>query len=307
MLARRGEMLLSDFGVFDPFLEELYLKVVEIGRKASRAKDLVDEIENRINRENIIPSTVRVIRLLTKGALEFLSPEKRPSRFKFLVHDLKGLLSVISMRTSLVEKYLQGEDYKGVKNSLVEMEKASSRSGEMITDANRKIVKGEGEDVLAVEGIETNLEKLIRSAFDDMAINQGSSDVGLYIDVNPMTIRKCGSDLYRVFMNIMGNAYEAMTKKVYEDGGPSLKIFSSIVEKRTLRVEFEDNGPGMTQAVSQMVFEEGFSTKEKKGDKGLGLYYCRRIISKMGGDLSVKSVLGKKTIVIFEIPLEAIQ
>ncbi|EKE11419.1 MAG: histidine kinase [uncultured bacterium] len=301
-----SELLLSKLGVFDPFLEGLYLKMEAIRRNSSRAKELLEKIEKRINRESIIPSTIRIIGLITKGALEFLSSEKRPHKFQFLAHDLRNPLTVISLRVPLVNEYLKKENYEAVRNSFEEMEIASSKSQDMITAANRKVA-GEEEGLDAAAGIERKMEDLIRSA-SEMVANKKKGDFQVYLNITPLTIRRYVSDLDRVLQNLIGNAFEAIAGKDYKDGDPSLKIYSSIVRKEDiLKIEIEDNGIGMTPDVLENAFEKRFSTKKEKGDKGLGLYYCRKIVGKMGGSLVCESIPGKRTVFILEIPLEAIQ
>jgi PAS domain S-box-containing protein len=66
-----------------------------------------------------------------------------------------------------------------------------------------------------------------------------------------------------------------------------------------LRVE--DDGPGMTQADLERAFEFGFSTKPK--GSGLGLPIVHRLVTEMGGGVTVDSRPGSGTRVSVRLPL----
>jgi len=61
-------------------------------------------------------------------------------------------------------------------------------------------------------------------------------------------------------------------------------------ERTFVRIEVEDNGPGIPQAVRMRLFEPFFTTKEVGEGTGLGLWLCWSIIvERHGGQIEVES------------------
>ena len=57
---------------------------------------------------------------------------------------------------------------------------------------------------------------------------------------------------------------------------------------------FKDSGVGIDEDKLPHIFDD-FFTSNKKGGTGLGLPFCRRVMKAFGGDISVKSEVGKGT------------
>ena len=76
-----------------------------------------------------------------------------------------------------------------------------------------------------------------------------------------------------------------------------------------LIISVRDFGSGMDEQFLSKVFEpfsqaENVNNRSNKG-VGLGLFLCKRIALAHGGDLSVKSELGKGSTFIFKLPIAA--
>ena len=71
-----------------------------------------------------------------------------------------------------------------------------------------------------------------------------------------------------------------------------------------LRIEVEDNGPGMPEAVRKRIFEPFFTTKPVGEGTGLGLsvsYFI--IVTNHGGHFDVRSLPGRGTCFVLHLPL----
>lgn len=71
-----------------------------------------------------------------------------------------------------------------------------------------------------------------------------------------------------------------------------------------VRIEIEDNGPGMTEELRKRVFEPFFTTKRVGEGTGLGLsvsYFL--IVENHGGRIEVESAPGKGSVFIIHLPL----
>ena len=110
------------------------------------------------------------------------------------------------------------------------------------------------------------------------------------------------SKLQQVFMNILKNGAEAMSEA---QSPPSVPTFRLKVKDDNdwVRVEIEDNGPGMRQAIRRRVFEPFFTTKPTNRGTGLGLSVSYFIITENhGGEISVENALGGETRFVIRLP-----
>lgn len=87
--------------------------------------------------------------------------------------------------------------------------------------------------------------------------------------------------LQQVFMNLITNAVEAMSKK----GLLTLRTLQSGSE---VYIEVGDTGSGISTENLERIFDLAFSTKEGH-ERGTGLYIVKSIIDKLGGKVKVKS------------------
>lgn len=93
--------------------------------------------------------------------------------------------------------------------------------------------------------------------------------------------------LQQVFMNILVNACEALST-LPPGRERTLRVstaFDSI--GRTVKVEFNDNGPGIPEDIKEHIFEPFFSTKTT--GTGIGLALCHDLVREHGGAIAVDS------------------
>ena len=103
--------------------------------------------------------------------------------------------------------------------------------------------------------------------------------------------------LSQVFTNLLVNAGHAIEK----DG--IIKVHS-VKDDDKLKVYIVDNGSGIAPDNLKKLFDPFFTTKAEGEDTGLGLSISYGIIKDHGGNIEVKSVLGKGTCFIVSLPLE---
>lgn len=117
--------------------------------------------------------------------------------------------------------------------------------------------------------------------------------------------------LERVFFNIAQNAHQALTNAGSKAGKTGrFSVRSAVLpdgSDRWLRVEFEDNGPGMSAEHRRRVFEPFFTTKPVGQGTGLGLSIAYGIIQSLGGELRLDSELGRGTRLTIDLPVVAVE
>jgi PAS domain S-box-containing protein len=113
--------------------------------------------------------------------------------------------------------------------------------------------------------------------------------------------------LYRALVNLVGNALDAVAaggritvRACWADGGSTAGRRAS---PRQVRIEVEDDGPGILDADADRIFNPFFTTKD--GGTGLGLALAHKIVEEHGGTIDFSSVAGRGTTFRITLPVRA--
>jgi PAS domain S-box-containing protein len=111
------------------------------------------------------------------------------------------------------------------------------------------------------------------------------------------------TQIEQVLTNLLRNAAQAMSGRP-EDSSPPAITLRTRLEGQTIRIEVEDNGPGMDEAVQKKIFEPFFTTKPVGEGTGLGLAVSHFIITNNHqGTIAVDSLPGRGTRFTIKLPL----
>jgi len=110
-------------------------------------------------------------------------------------------------------------------------------------------------------------------------------------------IRADGNQLQQVFVNLIINAYQAMSQ------GGELRITTRAVGDQVQAI-FADTGSGIPAEVLKHIFDPFFTTKEVGKGTGLGLSVSYGIIESHGGKIEVESQVGVGTTFIVTLPAD---
>jgi polar amino acid transport system substrate-binding protein len=114
------------------------------------------------------------------------------------------------------------------------------------------------------------------------------------------------TQIQQVVMNLLANAAQAMTERPGGGSSPAITLRTRL-EGGFVRIDVEDNGPGMTEDVRRKVFEPFFTTKPPGDGTGLGLsvsYFI--IVQNHGGVMRVESQPGVGSTFIIMLPARTI-
>jgi len=109
------------------------------------------------------------------------------------------------------------------------------------------------------------------------------------------------AEMNQVLINLVNNAAHAIESTGRTDG--LIKIRTSL-EKEQVMVSIMDNGEGIDDETRRKIFEPFFTTKDVGKGTGLGLAIVRRIVTKHGGKVLLKSIPGKGTNFVFVLPVK---
>lgn len=130
------------------------------------------------------------------------------------------------------------------------------------------------------------------------------------IEAGEKPVRLSGEDLTRVLVNLIKNAAEAMP------GGGEIQIrLSESCSPRegteSVKINIDDNGPGIPANALEKIFEAGFSTRppgsSERGwpatHRGLGLCITRSIVEAAGGLVHAESGVPSGARFVLELPV----
>jgi len=114
----------------------------------------------------------------------------------------------------------------------------------------------------------------------------------------PRTVADAGQ-LQEVFLNIIINA-ETEMKLAHSRGKLSVKTETL---DNSIRISFEDDGPGIVEENLKKIFDPFFTTREVGKGTGLGLSLCHAIVAEHNGQIYAKSRLGEGATFVVELPI----
>lgn len=108
-----------------------------------------------------------------------------------------------------------------------------------------------------------------------------------------------GIQITQALLNLIVNSCEAIESGDIDDG--VVQISASLIGAGKLRIDVEDNGPGMDDVSARACFDQFYSTKEK--GLGVGLGISRSLAEAHGGRLYHVPTDGRGTKFCLELPL----
>ena len=119
--------------------------------------------------------------------------------------------------------------------------------------------------------------------------------------------------IQQVFINIITNAWQAIQQNDQKNGllcittlcGPAIFEPARPGDPPVIRIQFKDNGPGISVENLTHIFDPFFTTKQPGQGTGLGLSICHGIISEHAGHIWAECTPGKCTCFYIELPIVA--
>lgn len=187
-----------------------------------------------------------------------------------------------------------------------------SRSGEHLLTLINNVL-----DLSKIEAGKTSLNeknfdfhRLLDDIHDMFQMKAEEKSLQLLLEYPPDLPRYIRTDevkLRQVLINLINNAL-----KFTQDGGVSVRVSSQETTKldRTIHFEIEDTGAGIAPEELGNLFEAFTQTetgKQAQEGTGLGLPISRQFVKLMGGEIAVKSQVGRGTTFTFDIQVTEVE
>lgn len=202
------------------------------------------------------------------------------------------------------------EEVKAIADDVIQNQEKINHHGKR-ADA---IVKGMLQHSRSSNGVkeETNINDLtdeyLRLAYHGLRAKDKSFNATLETDYDESigNINIVPQDIGRVILNLITNAFYAVTEKKEKDG-TSYKPTVSVRTKKTndkVLITITDNGSGIPQHILDKIFQPFFTTKPTGHGTGLGLSLSYDIIKAHSGELKVETKEGEFTAFIILLPVK---
>jgi two-component system, NtrC family, nitrogen regulation sensor histidine kinase GlnL len=209
-----------------------------------------------------------------------------------LAHEIRNPLGGIKGAAQLLRRSLDGQSsLKEYTDIMVREVDRVNQLIEHLLDLSRP-----PELALAPVNIHEVLEEVL--LLESQAVSDEQVKVKKKFDPSLPPVRADRAQLMQVFLNLVKNAFQAMTQ------GGTLTVVTRVEtdfhirgrgtkRKRLIWVDMSDEGAGIKEADLPHIFSPFFTTKNS--GTGLGLATCYRIIKEHGGLIRVESTEGKGT------------
>jgi len=162
------------------------------------------------------------------------------------------------------------------------------------------------EGVFASSKESFNLRSMMREVEAGLSAKAAEKDMFLQFDLSPYLPTSVITDkrsLQRILYNLIGNAIKYSESDLVTT---RIGLYSRNKEHK-LEIEVEDFGIGIPEQDVPLMFDAFWTADNKKSNEystGLGLSIVKEIIEKLGGTISVESMLGQGTKFSFTMPIE---
>jgi len=143
-----------------------------------------------------------------------------------------------------------------------------------------------------------DFNSVIRESLNMWRDSLHKRNIGVVLNLRSnLTVLADRSQFIQIFINFIKNSMEAIEEKNESDGIIRISTENMDCEgKNSIKILCWDNGCGIPEERMNTLFQFGMSSKKKKkGGQGFGLFFCKKIVDKYSGELSVRSVKGEFT------------
>ena len=229
------------------------------------------EVNNLLEKEKIL---IQQSKMATMGEM-----------IASIAHQWKQPLSIISMSNGLLKINSEIKDFstpQEITNAIKNIDHSVHNLSQTIDDFKNFFNPNKEKVVFSILDAFKDTFKLINSQFKN-------NDIEIVQNIKKIELLGYKNELLQVLINLLKNSNEELIKK---PNSMKKYIFISVDKNENkIIIKIKDNADGIPSDIINKVFNAYFTTKEKCGGTGIGLYICKQIIeTSMQGEISVSNV-----------------
>lgn len=214
-------------------------------------------------------------------------------------HDIKNPLQVIeSELESMRSRYQSSEEVTSFINRLDEQRRRIYATTQVIP-----VIRG-GKEYYEQFMEKTNIKDLINRSIKAVRKELNTNNIIFKVEDRDLFVKAYRPMLEQAVVNILRNAVEAIRECRRQNGhvSVSIKTVEKLDNNKVVRVDFEDNGCGISEEILPDITSLFMSTRRKsKPNSGIGLFITKRILKVHNGRLEFRN--GDKDGAVFSILL----
>jgi len=226
--------------------------------------------------------------LALQHTIEELSKAKQFDAFNqmsaFMVHDIKTLISQLSLMVKNAEKHKNNPDF------IEDMIKTTDHSVKKMSRLLEKLNKDEVDEKFELINLSKTLQKIVNER-----CNMKPEPIFSYCE-DILQVNAIKDELVSVFNHLIQNAQDA----TLPDGSIEVTLSK---HNNEARVTIKDTGSGMSKEFLENHLFQPFKSSKGVTGMGIGVYQCKKYVTKIGGRINVQSKPGSGTEFVIEIPL----
>ena len=231
--------------------------------------EIEKEIQNTIEKEKLL---IQQSKMATMGEM-----------IGNIAHQWKQPLSVVSMSNGLLKLNKQFDSFSSeeVDSAINNIDNAVKNLSTTIDDFRNFFNPNKEQKQFNIEDAFDKTFKLIDSQFKN-------NNIEIIKNIEPIVLNTYENELLQALINILKNAKEELIKK--DNKEKKLIFINTFKDKNRIFIQIKDNANGIPINIIEKIFDPYFTTKEKEGGTGIGLYMSKQIIENMNGVLEVLNV-----------------
>ncbi|MEO8019786.1 MAG: PAS domain S-box protein [Pseudomonadota bacterium] len=215
-----------------------------------------------------------------------------------IAHELNQPLTAITTYARACENYLamDSPDHAELREAVREIAAEGLRAGSIIQRL-RKLVRPDGHDERALADVNALINEL--QVLMQAEARAYGTRLCLALSPNLQRVNVNGVQIQQVVLNLLRNAFEALAER--PAGSREVTITTVQTIGRQIEIRVADNGPGVSAAIAERLFEP-FATTKKAGT-GLGLAISRTIAQAHGGIIGLRPGLPSGACFYLHLPV----
>ena len=283
--------------------KSMILQQKQLEKVTDEMRRLNTELEAKVEERTVIlKEALQRLEQSQQELSEALDKERQlneiKSRFVAMAsHEFRTPLSTVLSSASLLGKYTTTEEQEKRNRHIEKIKGSVKHLNDLLEDFLSLGKLDEGK--VGATFLQFNLHELVQDTIDEMK--------GLVKKEQQIEYRHAGNEIVEsdkklvknILINLVSNAIK------FSSEGTTVHVASQVKENEAV-ISVRDEGIGIAEEDQQHLFSSFFRGKNALNIQGtgLGLHIVKRYLDLLGGDVQLKSSLGKGTTITFTIPVK---